>query len=120
MKCRSQRSLLQLSCTQNHTLMFSVAASHSLNGINESTLGKSSHSLTSYHSGEQSLMQEYYELEYELQADIKAALLKLKLDLPPNKADQMANSFHGIVTQGRDWAIPECISFLNESAFKAH
>lgn len=62
-------------------------------------------------------MQEYYKLEYELQTDIKAVLLKL--DLPPNKADQMPNSFHGIVTQVSDWAIPECISFHHESTFKS-
>lgn len=79
MKCRIQRSLVQLPLIQTDPDILSVAASHSLNMNNEPTLAGSADNPPSECSDDEKCSSA---AANALQTDINAALQKLKLDLP--------------------------------------
>lgn len=79
MKCRIQRSLVQLPHIQTDPDVLSVSASHSLNMNNEPTLAESADNSPSECSDDQKYSSA---AANALQADINAALLELKLNLP--------------------------------------
>lgn len=79
MKCRIQRGLVQLPHIQMDPDVLSVAASHSLNMNNESSLAESADKLPSMCSADQKYSSA---AANALQADVDVALRKLELDLP--------------------------------------